>query len=94
MTATTPQAPQPHVAQLILADTTTLKRDLTTILDLARATALPMPGETISVIEAMLGLLQTLVKRMEDMGTSVEVLHQKLDQPGIAMALRRMTDTD
>ena len=94
MTATTPQNAQPNIAQLILADTTSLKQDLTTILDLARATALPMEGETMSVIEAMLSLLQTLVNRMEDMGQSVEALHQKLDQPGIAMALRRMTDAD
>src|SRR5690606_26377046 len=76
MTATNPNT-GPNSAQLILADTAILKRDLTTILELARATALPMEGETMSVIEAMLGLLQTVVHRVEELGKSVEAVHQK-----------------
>lgn len=93
MTAANPKT-APNSAQMILADTAILKRDLTTILDLARATALPMEGESMSVIEAMLGLLQTLVHRVEELGKSVEAVHQKLDEPGIALALRRMMDAD
>ncbi len=93
MTATNPQTAQSS-AQMILADTSILKRDLTTILDLARATALPMEGESMSVIEAMLGLLQTLVQRVEELSRGMEAVHQKLDEPGIAQALRRMMDAD
>ncbi len=93
MTATTPQA-APSSAQLILADTATLKRDLTIILELARSTALPMEGESMSVIEAMLGLLQTLVQRVNDLNKSVEAMHQRLDEPGIALTLRRMLEAD
>jgi hypothetical protein len=90
MTTTT----QPSAAQLILNDTAVLKRDLTTILELARSTALPMPGESLSVIEAMLGLLQNLVSRVERMEQSLEAMHQRFDQPGIAQVLRRMLDAD
>jgi hypothetical protein len=92
MTAT-PQT-QPTAAQLILQETTALRRDMATILELARATALPMPGEAMSVIDAMLGLLRTIVSRMEQVDSSLQALHQKLDEPGIAATLRRMLEAD
>ena len=81
-------------AHAILRDTQALRQDMAIILELARATALPMQGEEMSVIEAMVGLLQTIVKRMEQVDQSLEALHQKLDQPGIAQVLRRMIDSD
>ncbi len=64
------------------------------ILELARNTALPMPGESVSVLDAMLGLLQTVVTRMEQMDQSLAALHQRFDQPGIANALRRVIESD
>lgn len=79
---------------MILTETQALRQDMTTILELARATALPMQGEEMSVIDAMLGLLKAIVTRMEQVDQSLEALHQKLDQPGIANVLRRMIDTD
>jgi hypothetical protein len=48
----------------------------------------------MSVLDAMLGLLQTIVARTEQIDESLAALHQKLDQPGIANVLRRMIDTD
>ncbi|WEJ57474.1 hypothetical protein [Devosia sp. FJ2-5-3] len=83
-----------NAAQLIHADTQALRQDVATILQLARVTALPMKGESMSVLDAMLGLLQTIVTRMEQVDQSLEALHQKLDQPGIANILRRMIDSD
>lgn len=92
-TASIPQN-QPSAAQAILQDTAALRQDMATVLELARATALPMPGEDMSVIDAILGLLRTIVSRIEQVDGSLQALHQKLDQPGIANALRRMTDAD
>lgn len=93
MTTTANPAP-PNAAHLIHQDTQALRRDVAVILELARNTALPMKGEQMSVIEAMLGLLQTIVMRMEQVDQSLQALHQKLDQPGIANVLRRMIDSD
>lgn len=92
--ATTANPTQLNAAQMIHADTQALRRDMATILELARNTALPMKGEEMSVIEAMLGLLQTIVARTEQVDQSLQALHQKLDQPGIANVLRRMIDSD
>ena len=90
---TTTSSPN-NAAQLIHADTQALRQDVATILQLARNTALPMKGENISMLDAMLGLLQAIVTRMEQVDQSLEALHQKLDQPGIANVLRRMIDSD
>jgi hypothetical protein len=95
MIMTTTASPSPQtVAQLIHMDTQALRQDMTTILTMARNTALPMPGERMSVLDAMVGLLQTIVTRMEQVDQSLEALHQKLDHPGIANILRRMIDSD
>ncbi|MBF0677895.1 MAG: hypothetical protein IR164_03005 [Devosia sp.] len=91
---TTANPAQPNAAQLIHADTQALRRDMAVILELARNTALPMPGESVSVLDAMLGLLQTVVTRMEQMDQSLAALHQRFDQPGIANALRRVIESD
>ena len=91
---TTTNTPPPNAAQLILSDTKVLRQDMATILELARNTALPMPGESVSFLETVLGLLQSIVARTEQIDQSLAALHQKLDQPGIANVLRRMLDTD
>ncbi len=57
---TTAKLAQPNAGHLIHQDTQALRRDVATILELARNTALPMPGESMSVLDAMLGLLQTI----------------------------------
>lgn len=93
MTTTANPTP-PNAAQMIHADTQALRRDMATILELARNTALPMPGESMSVLDAMLGLLQTIVHRVEQIDQSLSALHQRFDQPGIANALRRVIDSD
>src|SRR5690606_16617408 len=51
-TITPPNAP--NAAQTLLQDTAILKRDLNTILELAKATALPMNGEKASVLDTMI----------------------------------------
>jgi hypothetical protein len=81
-------------AQAILTDTQALRQDMARILQLARNTALPMKGESMSVLDAALGLLQTILTRVEGVEQSLEALHQKLDQPVIANVLRRMIDSD
>lgn len=91
---TSSQPTAPNAAKLILEDTAILKRDLTTILDLAKATALPMEGEQASVLTTMVGLLQMIVNGVEQNRQAIEVLHQRLDEPGIALTLRRMVETD
>lgn len=85
---------QPNAAQLILNDTRALRQDMATILRLAKDTALPMEGEDMSILEAVTGLLKTVVLRVEQVDESLQALHQKLDQPGIAQVLRRMLDPD
>lgn len=92
MTTTTTQ--QPNAAQLILNDTRALRQDMVTILQLAKDTALPMAGEDMSVLDAVIGLLKTVVLRVEQVDQSLQALHQKLDQPGISQVLRRMLDAD
>ncbi|OAM79648.1 hypothetical protein A3840_02805 [Devosia elaeis] len=84
----------PNAAQMILQDTAILKRDLTIILELAKATALPMEGEQASVLTSMVNLLQMIVNGVEQNRQAIEVLHQRLDEPGIAQTLRRMIDAD
>lgn len=91
-TITPPNAP--NAAQMLLQDTAILKRDLTTILELAKATALPMEGEKASVLDTMIGLLQMIVNGVEQNRQAIEMLHQKLNEPGIASVLRRMLDAD
>lgn len=95
MTTSTPTAPaassQP-IAQMILADTQAIRRDVETILSLARATALPMPGEQASFLETVTGLLQMIVTGIEQNRVSLEALHQRLNEPTIAMTLRRMVE--
>ncbi|MEO5805061.1 hypothetical protein [Devosia sp.] len=93
MTTSSPPT-APNTAQVILQDTAILKRDLTTILQLAKATALPMEGEKASVLETMIGLLQMIVTGVEQNRQAIQVLHQRLDEPGIAQTLRRMIDAD
>lgn len=83
-----------NLAQVILQDTAILKRDLSTILQLAKTTALPMEGEQASVLDTMIGLLQMIVTGVEQNRQSIELLHQKLNEPGIAGVLRRMIDAD
>ena len=93
---TTPNAQptQPSTAHLILQDTRALRQDLATILALARQTALPMEGESASVLETMIALLQMIVNGVEQNRQSIETLHQRLEEPGIANVLRRMLDAD
>ncbi|MFD1941452.1 hypothetical protein [Paradevosia shaoguanensis] len=93
MTTTNPPT-TPNLAQLILQDTTILKRDLGTILQLAKTTALPMSGEEASVLDTMIRLLQMIVTGVEQNRQSLEALHQRLEEPGIAHVLRRMLDAD
>ena len=93
MTTTNPPT-TPNLAQVILQDTTILKRDLSTILQLAKATALPIAGEEASVLDTMIKLLQMIVTGVEQNRQSIEILHQKLNEPGIASILRRMIDAD
>ena len=90
MTTTT----QPNAALLILNDTQALRQDMATILQLARDTALPMPGEDMSVLDAVIGLLNTVVQRVEQVDQSLQALHQRFEEPGIAQVLRRMLDAD
>lgn len=90
MTTTT----QPNAALLILNDTQALRQDMATILQLARDTALPMPGEDMSVLDAVIGLLKTVVQRVEQVDQSLQALHQRFEEPGIAQVLRRMLDAD
>jgi hypothetical protein len=94
MTTVTNPASQPTAAQAILQDTRALRRDVATILKLAQATALPMDGEERSFLDAVTSLLQMIVAGIEQNRTAIEALHQKLDEPGIASALRRMMDAD
>ena len=82
------------LAQKIFEDTTIMREQLDTILALARATALPMDGEEKSFIETVTILLQMIVAGIESNRLNLEALHQRFDQPGIAMALRRMAETD
>ncbi|MBJ6987273.1 hypothetical protein [Devosia sp. MC521] len=81
-------------AQMILQDTAIIKRDLITILELAKSTALPLEGEQVSVLETMVRLLQMIVNGVEQNRKAIEVLHQRLDEPGIAQTLRRMIEAD
>ena len=90
MTTSSPPT-APNTALMILQDTAILKRDMTTILQLAKATALPTEGETVSVLETMIGLLQMIVTGVEQNRQAIQVLHQRLrhehvlvgvDEPG------------
>lgn len=94
MTNTNTPSPQPNVGQIILIDTQALRRDMAAILELARSTALPLEGEKASVLETMVGLLQMIVNGVEQNRKAIEVLHQRLDEPGIAQTLRRMIEAD
>lgn len=89
-TAATPQ----NLAQLIHTDTQALRRDVEIILTLARDTALPMDGEEVSVLTAMVSLLQMIVTKTEANGQAIQAIHQTLNEPGIAQVLRRMLDAD
>jgi hypothetical protein len=91
---TTASPTQPNAAQMIHADTQALRQDTAIILELVRSTALPMEGEEVSVLDAMIGLLRMIVDGVEQNRKSIEALHQRLEEPGIANVLRRMTDAD
>jgi hypothetical protein len=90
MTSATP-APA-SMGQAILMDTQALRRDLATVLSLAQATALPLPGEDKSFLETIIGLLQMIVVGVEDNRKSLEALHQRLNDPAIQVTLRRMIE--
>lgn len=94
MTATNQQTTQQNAAQMIHADTQALRQDMAIILDLVRKTALPLAGEEVSVLDAMIGLLRMIVDGVEQNRKSIEALHQRLEEPGIANVLRRMIDAD
>lgn len=90
---TTPKSPM-NTAQTILADMQALRQDMSTILELARSTALPLEGEKESVLATMVRLLHMIVNGLEVNRKAIEALHQRLDEPGIALALRRMIEAD
>ena len=82
------------LAQSILTDTRALRREVATILSLAEATALPMEGESVSFLETVTNLLRMIVDGIDQNQKSLAALHARLDEPGIAMVLRRMNEAD
>ena len=90
MTTTQPTT----AAQAILDEARTIRADLSTILRLAEATALPLPGEQTSFLDAVISLQRMTVDGIQQLQQSVSELHRRLDEPGIAAALRRMGDPD
>lgn len=81
-------------AQAILTDTAQIKADIETILQLARTIAVPMQGEQASFMDVILKLLNMIVSGINDLQKSVEALHQRFEQPGIAATLQRVMEGD
>ncbi len=65
---------------------------MATILSLAQATALAMPGEEKSFLETVTMLLQMIVTGVDENRKSLEALHQRLNDPAIQVTLRRMLE--
>ena len=84
--------PTTNPALAILTDTRALRSDMATILSLAQATALPLPGEEKSFLETVTALLQMIVTGVEENRRSLEALHQRLNDPAIQVTLRRMME--
>lgn len=85
---------QQSAAQLILNDTQQIKAQTETIMALASTVTTPMEGERDSFMETVVKLLGMIVAGTEENRKSLEALHQRFDQPGIANTLRRIIDED